>query len=609
MTRIEDYALLGDMHSAALVSRDGSIDWLCVPRFDSGAVFGAILDEQRGGHWKIAPTSIDFEVSRTYRERTMVLETTFTTPSGVARMTDCLVIEDTANPYSPRAIQPEESIVRVVRGISGSVSLSLEFAPRFFYGYVTPGVTQDHGIVTAVGGPDAMDLRASIPLQVSGTRTLADFDLEAGESAAFVASYRPSHITLGSPATVEDAEALVSQTETFWRRWSGRCTYGGSYDDAMFRSLLTLKALSYAPTGGIVAAATTSPPEAIGGVRNWDYRYCWLRDSTFTLEVLLDCGYTVEAEEWRDWLLRALAGDPAEMQIMYGVRGERRLTEYELPWLAGYEESRPVRVGNAAVDQFQLDVYGEVMDTFHSARRAGIATSGPGWELERQIVQFVCDHWSEPDEGIWEVRSGREQFVHSKVMAWVAVDRGIKAVEEYGLSGPAAEWRQTRETIRSDVLTKGISKRHGRFMRSYDHDELDASLLILPLVGFVPATHPVMRSTIEGIERELVADGLVLRYRTGVVDDGLPPGEGTFLLASFWLVDCLVLLGRNEEAQTLFRRLLALRNDVGLLAEQYDTELRRQVGNFPQAFSHVALATSAMSIERAGRAPVVNRGA
>ncbi len=608
MARIEDYALLGDTHSAALVSIDGSIDWLCVPRFDSASCFGALLDEQKGGRWQIAPAGAPDRARRTYRPDSMVLETTFEKGDGKVLLIDCLPLQRPSNPLSPRQVFPEEIVARVVKGVSGTVRMEMEYAPRFDYGDVVPWLRPVNGVISAVGGPDALDLRAEVPLEIDGATVRASFDVSEGETCAFITSYRQSHLEPNLGRLPAQCEELIRETDRFWREWASQCELEGRWKDEIVRSLLVLKALTYSPTGGIAAAATTSLPEAIGGVRNWDYRYCWLRDATFTLEVLLAHGYTAEAEEWRDWLLRAVAGDPQDIQIMYGVRGERRLPELELGWLSGYEGSRPVRVGNAAVEQFQLDVYGEVMDALHSARRAGIDTSAEDWELERWIADFVCRVWREPDEGIWEVRSGRKHFVHSKVMAWVAIDRAISAVENFGKSGPVERWKKVRAEIREEVLTKGFHSERGHFVRAYGDTELDASLLMLPLVGFIEATDERMRATIEAIEAELVVDGYVLRYRTEATDDGLPPGEGAFLMCTFWLVDCLVLLERYDDAEDLFRLLVAKLNDVGLLSEQYDPRLGRLVGNFPQAFSHVALATAALALQRAGESPGVRRG-
>jgi GH15 family glucan-1,4-alpha-glucosidase len=593
---VEDYALIGDTHSAGLVSRDGSIDWLCLPRFDSPACFAALLDKEQGGRWRIA--AVDGTATRAYREDSMVLETQWETPKGRATVIDCLPIEDHVDPTDPRLITTHDVFVRIVRGVEGEVEFDMEYSPRFDYGNVVPWMRLHEHAVEAVGGPDALDLRANVPLQLEGATVTASFVARPGDAHVFLAAHHPSHTQVATPSFPDDCEDLVGRTDDFWRDWAGGCRYDGRWRDEVIRSLLTLKALTYSPTGGIVAAPTTSLPEWIGGVRNWDYRYCWLRDATFTLETLLRQGYTAEASEWRDWLLRAVAGDPEDLQIMYSVDGSRRLIEYEVEWLEGYEGSSPVRVGNAAVQQFQLDVYGEVMDSFLSARNAGIGELAEAWELERHIAEFVCEHWDEPDDGIWEVRSGRRHFVHSKVMAWVAIDRAVKAVEHFGKEGPVDHWRDVRGAIRSEIMERGVDAERGVFVRSYDSKEMDASLLMLPLVGFIEATDPVMRATIEQIEKDLLVDGFVLRYDTATADDGLPPGEGVFLLCTFWLVDCLAMCGRHDDALALFEKLIALCNDVGLLSEQYDPGAGRLLGNYPQAFSHIALITSAMTLEQ-----------
>jgi GH15 family glucan-1,4-alpha-glucosidase len=605
--RLEDYALIGDTHSAGLVSSSGSIDWLCLPRFDSGSVFGALLDEHRGGRWLISPRD-RHSVSRGYRPDSMVLETRFETPEGAALLVDCLPLEEHSDPQVPRQVFPHEVVVRVVRGLRGRVDMRMLYEPRFDYGSITPWVRRHEDAIEAIGGPEALVLHADPPVAIERASVTASFAVEEGSMARFIAAYRPSHLRPRNPIGLDAVEQLVEVTDRYWREWAGRCRYEGPWRKQVMRSLLTLKALTYSPTGGIVAAATTSLPEALGGVRNWDYRYCWLRDATFTLDVLLDRGYTAEAQEWRAWLLRAVAGDPKDLQIMYGVLGERRLLEYELPWLAGYEDSRPVRVGNAAHGQFQLDVYGEVMDSFHSARRAGLETKESAWELERHIVEFVCDNWRAPDDGIWEVRSGPQHFVHSKVMAWVAVDRGIAAIEQSGKQGPLERWKKVRSAIFEEVLERGYSPQRGTFVRAYGSDELDASLLMLPLVGFLPTEDPRVRATVDAIAEELCADGFVLRYQSHETADGLPPGEGSFLMCTYWLADCLLMLGRQEEAKAILERLLGLCNDVGLLSEQYDTKRRRLVGNFPQAFSHTALVTSAALLAKSlGLAPSLSR--
>ncbi|HEX2294977.1 MAG TPA: glycoside hydrolase family 15 protein [Actinomycetota bacterium] len=602
---LEDYAFLSDMESAALVSTAGSVDWLCWPRFDSPACFCALLDDDAGGTWSLRPAG-DFSSSRRYLGDSLVLETTFETPDGVVAVTDCLALEPRPDPGDGEGSVPENLFVRRVVGVDGRVPMRMVFRPRLDYGSIVPWLREHHGTVEAVGGPDALDLFASIPLDARRGEVVSEFEVARGGEVDVVLSYHRSHEPSRRVAPGR-ATALIDETVRFWDAWAARADCEGPRRDQVLRSLVVLKGLTYAPSGGIVAAPTTSLPEQPGGERNWDYRYCWLRDATFTLDALLDYGYTAAARAWRDWLLRAVAGDPEDMQIMYGVLGERRLVEVELP-LEGYDGSRPVRVGNAAHTQFQLDVYGELMDSFHSARRQGIETSDHAWALEREVVDHVCRRWREPDDGIWEVRSGPRHFVHSKVMAWVALDRGITAVETFGKEGPSREWAATRDAVRDDVLRNGVDPARRCFVRSYGETEVDASLLMLPLVGFVEAGDEVMANTIDAIREDLMVDGLVRRYRTHAVDDGLAGGEGTFLMCTFWLVDCLVLLGRHEEARDLFDRVSSVANDLGLFSEQYDTRRRRQVGNFPQAFSHVAFLTSARALASAGAAPGLNRG-
>jgi GH15 family glucan-1,4-alpha-glucosidase len=599
---IEDYAFISDMQSCALISRDGSVDWLCWPRFDSAACFCALLHNETAGSWSIRPSENVLGIERRYRKDTLILETTYRCQGGSVTVVDCLAVEE-AIPGEP---SPEHVFVRLVSGVEGEVPMQMQYRPRLDYGSIVPWFREHDGIIEAVGGPDALDLASSLHLEVDGGAVQCGFSVGEGDEIPFVLSYHPSHRETPVPDPSR-ADSLIERTARFWTGWSGACSYQGPWRDHVVRSLLTLKALTFAPSGGIVAAATASLPEQLGGARNWDYRYCWLRDATFTLDALLDYGYTEAAVEWRDWLLRAVAGDPEDMQIMYGVLGERRLLEYELP-LDGYCGSRPVRIGNAAHTQFQLDVYGELMDSFHSARRAGIDTPPDAWKLEQAVVDHVCRRWREPDEGIWEVRSGPEHFVHSKVMAWVALDRGIKAIEAFGYEGPLEEWSATRAEIRDEVLTRGVHPEGRRFKRSFDSSELDASLLMLPLVGFVPADDETMTNTIQAIEHDLMIDGFVHRYRTDRVDDGLPPGEGTFLMCSFWLVDCLVLLGRRREAEVLFERLVGTANDLGLFAEQYDARDQRLLGNFPQAFSHVSHVTSAAALSSGAAARAIQRG-
>lgn len=604
--RIEDYAFVSDMESGALISRDGSVDWLCWPRFDSGACFSALLHDDSAGRWSIRPLDESYSVQRRYVRDTMVLETTFICTTGKVKLIDCLAVDETSLPElgGPRA--PEHFFIRLISGLEGEVRMLMDYRPRFDYGSIVPWIRSRGSVIEAVGGPDALDLCSSLDLRIDDEAVKERFTVRAGDEIPFIMSYHRSHEDPSDPDP-RSGRALVDHTLSFWKGWTDACSYEGPWRDEVLRSLLTLKALTYAPTGGVVAAPTASLPERIGGSRNWDYRYCWLRDATFTLDALLDHGYTDAAQQWRDWLIRAVAGDPEDMQIMYGVLGERRLLEYELP-LKGYEGSSPVRIGNAAHTQFQLDVFGELMDSFHSARRAGLATPPHAWELEKGIVDHVCRRWREPDDGIWEVRSGPRNFVHSKVMAWVALDRGIKAVESFGKDGPVDHWREVRDTIRSEVLSHGIDAKLNRFKRSYESPELDASLLMLPFVGFVDIDDPVMVNTIEAIQAELMIDGFVHRYRTEEVDDGLPPGEGTFLMCSFWLVDCLTLMGRHDEAEAMFVRLLSTANDLHLLSEQYDATNRRLLGNFPQAFSHVALVTSVAALRASGESRSMRRG-
>jgi|UPI000783F495 GH15 family glucan-1,4-alpha-glucosidase len=587
---IEDYALIGDCQTAALVGRDGSIDWLCWPRFDAAACFAALLGSPGNGRWRIAPEDPSPRVSRRYRDGTLILETELETAGGWITVIDFMALRGGVS-----------DLVRLVVGRRGRVRIRSELVIRFDYGAVVPWVTrlEDGTGIQAVAGPAMVVLRTTAPLHGENLSTVAELSVEAGDTVPFVLSYSPSHVA--PPATL-DPEAALAETEAFWQNWSSRCRHTGPWHEAVLRSHITLKALTYAPTGGIVAAPTTSLPERIGGVRNWDYRYCWLRDATFTLMSLMDGGYFDEAKAWSDWLLRAVAGRPSEIQIMYGLAGERRLAEWEMPWLTGYHGSRPVRVGNAAHGQLQLDVYGEVMDALYQARRGGLVMREASWALQRAIVEHLETIWQEPDEGIWEVRGERRHFTHSKVMAWVAFDRAIRSIEEFGLRGPLDRWRAVRQQIHEDVCRNGYDRDLGSFVQSYGARHLDASLLMLALVGFLPPSDPRIRGTVSAIEeRLLVEDTFVLRYDTEEVSDGLPPGEGAFLACSFWLADNLILLDRHEEAGRLFERLLALRNDVGLLAEEYDPVAHRQLGNFPQAFSHIALATTARNLTQAAK--------
>ncbi|MEO6715584.1 MAG: glycoside hydrolase family 15 protein [Mycobacteriales bacterium] len=578
---IEDYALVGDTRTAALIGRDGSVDWLCFPRFDSDACFAGLLGDPSHGRWLIAPAGEIANTSRCYRPGTLVLETTHETSSGVVRVIDFM---------PPRGRAPD--IVRIVEGVSGTVTMTAELTIRFGYGSVVPWMRKVADALLAVAGPDALCLRGPVVMSGSGMQHAAEFSVSAGERVPFVLTWFPSHEPM--PLAV-DAEHALADTHDYWTEWSGRCTYDGPHRDAVLRSLITLKALTYGPTGGIVAAPTTSLPEAIGGMRNWDYRYCWLRDASFTLEALLSCGYTAEAAAWRDWLVRAVAGRACDLQILYGPAGERRITEFELPWLAGYEGSQPVRVGNAAAGQLQLDVYGEVMNCLFDSAADGVADDAFAWALQKQLLNHLETAWRQPDEGIWEVRGPRRHFTHSKVMAWVAFDRGARTEERLG-GADAARWRAVADEVHAEVCRSAYDAQRGAFMQYYGAPGLDASVLLLPLVGFLPPDDSRVVGTVAAIERELLEDGLVLRYRTESDVDGLPSGEGAFLACSFWLADCYALMGRIDDATELFDRLCALTNDVGLLAEEYDTQLGRQVGNFPQAFSHVSLVGTALRL-------------
>ena len=583
MARIEDYGLIGDLQTAALVGRDGSIDWACFPRFDSGATFAALLGSTEHGRWLLAPTSPLTGCSRAYRRDTLVLESTYETAEGVVRAIDFM---------PPRGQQPD--IVRIVEGVEGSVPMRSELVIRFDFGNIVPWVRRvDHARV-AIAGPDALCYRTPAAIHGQGMTTVSEFTLSPGERMPFVLTWYPSHEPL--PEEI-DPEAALEESVGFWHDWANTCVHYGPYHDEIHESLLLLKALTYEPTGGIVAAPTTSLPEWIGGVRNWDYRFCWLRDATLTLLAMLQAGYKDEAVAWRGWLLRAVAGDPADVQIMYGLGGERRLDERTLEWLPGYEDSTPVRVGNAASTQLQLDVYGEVLDALYQARAHGAPADDHIWSLARNMLAWLEEHWHREDSGLWEVRGPSRHFTHSKVMAWVAFDRGIRAHDDFGREGPIDRWREIRAEIEHEVMTRGWSEAKQSFTQSYDSDALDASALVMPLVGFIPASDPRMVSTVAALERELLVEGFLLRYRTDDEDvDGLPAGEGVFLACSFWLVEVLALQGRHDEATALFDRLLALRNDVGLLAEEYDPRTGRQLGNFPQAFTHLALVEAAIAL-------------
>ncbi len=591
-SRIEQYALIGDTQTAALVADDGSIDWLCVPRFDSGACFAALLGDDTNGHWLLAPASGGRATRRAYRDGTLVLETEWDIPEGTVRVIDCMPVRDQS-----------VDLVRVVEGVRGRVPMQMDFVVRFDYGNIMPWVFSTGRTIRVIAGPDALCLTTPVRVEGRDFHHTAQFTVAAGDRVPFVLAGYPSYEQAPTPI---DADEAVARTTAFWQEWTGQSTYEGDWTEAVHRSVITLKALTYAPTGGIVAAPTTSLPEWIGGVRNWDYRYCWLRDATFTIYSLMSAGYTAEARSFRDWLLRAIAGDPAHLQIMYGPAGERRLSEYEVDWLAGYEQSTPVRIGNAAHQQFQLDVYGEVLDSLHQARHMGIAEEPEAWSVQLAMLDFLESGWKDPDEGIWEVRGPRQDFVHSKVMAWVAFDRAVKGVEEFGLEGPADRWRACRDEVRREVLEKGFDTERNTFTQAYGSKELDASTLMIPLVGFLAPDDPRVAGTVDAVQRDLVADGFVLRYQSEPGIDGLPPGEGVFLPCSFWLADCLGLLGRTDEARALFERLLELRNDVGLLAEEYDPTSGRMLGNFPQAFTHVSLVNTANNLSGVRR-PALHR--
>ncbi len=564
------------------MSRDGSIDWLCWPRFDSPACFAALLGGPEHGRWRIAPADAAATSTRRYRGNTLILETTFTAADGAVTVIDFMPLRG-----------PMSDLVRIVRGRRGRVAMRSELLLRFNYGSSIPWVTRmDGGAIRAIAGPDMVIVRSSVPLHGEGLSTVSEFTIGAGETACFQMTYGPSHLPVPSGV---DAEKALVDTEAFWEDWASRCSYHGEWRDPVMRSLVTLKALTYRPTGGIVAAPTTSLPEQPGGPRNWDYRFCWLRDATLTLLALMDAGYTEEAQAWREWLLRAVAGHPADLQIMYGLAGERHLLEWEVSWLPGYEQSRPVRVGNAAHGQLQIDVFGEVLDALHHARRHGL-TGDDGWNLQKALVGYLETVWDKPDRGIWEVRGPDQHFTHSKVMAWVALDRAIKTAELFALDGPLTRWRALREQIHTTVCENGFNTSVNSFVQAYGSTQLDASLLQIALVGFLPPEDPRILGTLAAVEQRLVADGLVYRYDSELTDDGLPPGEGAFLACSFWLADNLALIGRRDDARRLFANLLGLCNDVGLLAEEYDPNARRMTGNFPQAFSHVALVDTALNL-------------
>jgi GH15 family glucan-1,4-alpha-glucosidase len=582
-SRIEDYGLIGDLSTAALVGRNGSIDWLCWPRFDSDACFAALLGTDEHGRWLIGPDEPAARVTRRYRDNTLILETRFETANGAVTLIDFM---------PPRS--DGSHIVRTVVGERGTVKMRTELVLRFGYGATVPWVTRiDDQTLQGIAGPDTVLVRSDILLRGENFKTVGNFTISAGETSSFVLTYL--HLQALKSKPVDPGRALAS-TERYWTRWAAKSQIKGPWSEAVTRSLITLKALTYAPTGGMVAAVTTSLPEQIGGERNWDYRFCWLRDATLTLLALMNAGYFEEANKWREWLLRAVAGSPRQMQIMYGIGGERRLNEWAADWLPGYEGSAPVRIGNAAHSQIQLDVYGEMMDTLHQARLGKLVPSESRWELQTEFIAHLETIWLKPDSGIWEVRGEELHFTYSKAMAWVAFDRTIKSAVRFGLDGPVDHWREIRDQIHADICRLGFDTGIGSFVRSYGSKQLDASLLLLPAIGFLPADDPRIVGTVDAVERTLVTDGLVRRYNTEAANDGLPAGEGVFLACSFWLVDAYLMLGRRDEACRLFERLLSLRNDVGLLSEEYDPYANRLIGNFPQAFSHLALVNSASNL-------------
>ena len=593
--KIEDYGVIGDGETVALVDREGSIDWLCWPSFDSDACFAALLGDERHGHWKIAPRDKPTRLTRRYRPNTLILETQFVTRDGAVSLIDFM---------PPRG--KASDVVRFVRGDRGRVRMRMDLVIRFGLGLNIPWVkkTEERSALLAICGPDMIILRTPVETRGEDMTTVADFEIAEGETIPFAMSYQASHLDVPDPI---DPEQALRDTESFWREWCGRCRYDGQQRDLVLRSLITLKSMIYDPTGGIVAAPTTSLPEKLGGSRNWDYRFCWLRDATFTLLALMNSGYYDEALAWHNWLLRAVAGTPSEMQIMYGIRGQRRLTEWEAPWLAGYEGAQPVRIGNAAHAQLQLDVYGELMDVFHQSRRAKLKFGEENWALQCALLEHLAKIWDEPDSGIWERRGPGKHYVSSKVLTWVAFDRGIKACEQFELEGPVETWRQLRDKICKDVCTKGFDRDENAFVESYGSKLLDASVLLLPAVGFLPASDPKIEGTIAAVERRLVRDGFVLRHDPREIAAEEQPLEGAFLACTLWLADAYVLAGNLDRAQSLFDTVLAVANDLGLLAEEYDTVARRQTGNFPQALTHIALVNTAHNLSEA-RKPALQRG-
>ena len=592
--RIEDYGIIGNAYTAALVSRAGSIDWLCLPRFDSESVFAALLGEPEHGRWLITAADPEVRLSRRYRGETGILETRFETAEGSAKLIDFMALSEEG--------EDQVDLIRLVCGEKGSVRMKTEIVLRFDYGRGIPWVQQHFGGLKAVAGPNAVQLITPVDLQgTPNLTTVGEFTVQAGETVPFTLSWYPSH---HRAFRYRDPYETLLGTETQWHDWAGHCNLQGPWREAIIRSLITLRMLTYLPTGGIVAAATTSLPEWIGSVRNWDYRFCWLRDATFTLYALLTAGYRGEARAWREWLLRAIAGHPAEMQIMYGLAGERRLTEYEVPWLPGYENSRPVRIGNAAVEQLQLDVYGEVMDALHAGNRFGLEASPFAWGMQVKLLEYLEKIWERPDQGMWEIRGDPRHFTFSKIMCWVAFDRAIKSVEQYGFSGPRQHWEKIRDKICAQILDHAYDSERNTFVQYYGARDLDAALLLVPQLGFLPPKDPRVVGTIEAIQRELVHDGLVCRYPSRPGADGLPPGEGVFLACSFWLANSLSLIGRRDEACALFEQLLALRNDLGLMSEEYDPVAKRMLGNFPQAFSHTAIINTAAHLSELDKAAV-----
>jgi GH15 family glucan-1,4-alpha-glucosidase len=584
--KIEDYAFLSDTQTAALVGQNGSVDWLCFPRFDSASCFAALIGEPKNGRWLIAPSDNSATATRKYRGYTLILETTFETKDGAVRLIDFM---------PPRGTNPD--IVRIVEGVDGKVSMRMELIIRFDYGDMVPWVRKCGDGLEAIAGPNGLVLRTPIETRGEDLTTVADFEVAKGERVPFVLTWYQSH---ERPPSAINPDHALRDTERYWSDWAGSCQYGGKWSDAVRRSLVVLKGLTYAPTGGIVAAATTSLPEKIGGIRNWDYRYCWLRDATFTLFALTRSGFVEEARAWRGWLLRTIAGSPSQMQILYGTRGERRLPEFEIEWLAGYENSRPIRIGNAASKQFQLDVYGEVMSSLYHAQQAGIEIEETDWRLQVALMKFLESHWQEPDQGIWEVRGGRKHFTHSKMMAWLAFHRAVQLIEKGGMPANEhlARWKQIRDQIHQEVCERGYNSKVKAFTQYYGSDALDASLLMMPMIGFLPIEDERVRNTVAAIERDLVVQGFVLRYKPEEENvDGLPGDEGVFLPCSFWFATCLNMLGRKKEACELLERLLTLRNDLGLLSEEYDPRGKRLLGNFPQAFTHVALVTTVHFLE------------